>query len=194
MGGSFLSNPPRANRSFLEGVFWMVHYFAVAMLAASFAATSETTNWQTDYGKALEATRSDQRPLLVVLDVPSNPQASLDGELLAVDGEQAELLASYELCHVDVSTEYGKRVAEVFKATQFPHTSIIDRTGSVVLFKKPGDMAAAEFKATLAKYQTGTKPVTQTANYRGNSIMSTGYPVISNSSYCPSCQRRSMGM
>jgi hypothetical protein len=172
----------------------MVHYFAVALLAASFAATSETTNWQTDYGKALEATRSDQRPLLVVLDVPSNPQASLDGELLAEDGQQAELLASYELCHVDVSTEYGKRVAEAFKATQFPHTSIIDRTGSVVIFKKPGAIAPAEWTATLTKYQTGDKPATQTAYYRGGSIMPTSYPVMSNSSYCPSCQRRAMGM
>jgi hypothetical protein len=172
----------------------MVHYLAVALIAASFAATSETTNWQADYGKALEATRSDQRPLLVVLDVPSNPQASLDGELLALDGDQAELLASYELCHVDVSTEYGKRVAEAFKATQFPHTSIIDRSGSVVIFKKPGAIAPAEWSATLAKYKSGAKPTAQTAYYRGGSIMSTSYPTMSNSSYCPSCQRQAMGM
>jgi hypothetical protein len=172
----------------------MVQFLAAALVAASFTATSSTTDWQSDYGKALAATRSDQRPLLVVLDIPSNPQASLDNSLLAVDGEQANLLSAYELCHVDVSTEYGKRVAEAFHATQFPHTSIIDRTGSVVLFKKPGAMASTEWNATLAKYQAGQQPTTQTAYYRGNSIMPTSYPVMSNSSYCPSCQRRSMGL
>jgi hypothetical protein len=118
----------------------------------------------------------------------------LDEGLLAVDGEQAALLGSYELCHVDVSTEYGKRVAQAFKATQFPHTAIIDRTGAVVLYKKPGAIAESEWSATLAKYQTGERPVSQTAFYRGGSVMPTSYPVMSNSSYCPSCQRRAMGM
>jgi hypothetical protein len=173
----------------------MVHYLAAAVLAASsLAVTPSKLEWQADYGKALAATRTDQRPLLVVLDVPASSDASLAGDLLATEGEQAELLAKYELCHVDVSTEYGKRVAEAFKATTFPHTSIIDRTGSVVLYKKPGAIAQTEWKATLTKYQTGAQPAAQTAYYRGSSIMPTSYPVISNSSYCPSCQRRAMGM
>jgi hypothetical protein len=171
----------------------MVHYFAAVMFAATFSATSATPDWQSDYGQALAATRSDQRPLLVVLDIPSNPQAALDGSLLATEGELGQLLANYELCHVDVSTEYGKRVAEAFKATSFPHTSIIDRTGSVVIFKKPGAIDATEWSTTLAKFQAGDKPVAQTSYYRGNSIMPTSYPVMTNSSYCPSCQRASMG-
>src|SRR6185295_15487382 len=109
----------------------MVHYLAATLLAVTtFASTPTKVEWQADYGKALEATRSDQRPLLVVLDIPSNPQASLADGLLSTEGDQAKLLASYELCHVDVSTEYGKRVAQAFKATQFPHTTIIDRTGA----------------------------------------------------------------
>ena len=52
----------------------MVHYLAVATLAAStFAVSPAKVTWQADYGKALAATRSDQRPLLVVLDNPSAP-------------------------------------------------------------------------------------------------------------------------
>ncbi len=172
----------------------MIHYLAAAMVAASFAVTPGKADWQGDYGKALAATRSDQRPLLVVLDIPSNPQASLEQGLLAVEGDQAKLLESYELCHVDASTEYGQAVAKAFGATQFPHTTIIDRTGAVVIFKKPGQMAATEWSTTLAKYQAGTRPVTQTVGYRGNSIMSTSYPTMTNGSYCPSCQRAAMGM
>ncbi|HYO23731.1 MAG TPA: hypothetical protein VEQ85_02165 [Lacipirellulaceae bacterium] len=172
----------------------MVHFLAAAVVASSFAVMPEQANWQADYGKALAATRSDQRPLLVVLDIPSNPQASLSGELLAAQGEQAKLLEAYELCHVDVSTAYGKQVAEAFKATQFPHTAIIDRTGAVVLFKKPGQIGATEWNATLAKYQSGVQPVSQTSFYRGGSVMPTSYPAMSNGSYCPSCQRAAMGL
>ena len=171
----------------------MVHSLAAALLAVTtFASTPTKVEWQADYGKALAATRSDQRPLLVVLDIPSNPQASLDGSLLATEGEQAKLLQAYELCHVDVSTEYGKKVAQAFHATQFPHTAIIDRTGAVVLFKKPGVIAPAEWTATLTKYQTGQQPTTQTAYYQGSSISS--YPTATGGSYCPACQRRAMGL
>jgi hypothetical protein len=171
----------------------MVHYLAATLLAVTtFASTPTKVEWQADYGKALAATRSDQRPLLVVLDIPSNPQASLEGSLLATEGDQAKLLASYELCHVDVSTEYGKRVAQAFKATQFPHTTIIDRTGAVVLFKKPGQIAPTEWSATLTKYQTGEQATVQTVNY--GSVLSSGYPTVSNPAYCPACQRKAMGL
>jgi hypothetical protein len=175
----------------------MVHYLAAALVAAASAvATTGKPQWQSDYGKALAATRSVQRPLLVVLDIPSNPQARINGSLLSAEGQQAKLLESYELCHVDVSTEYGQRVAKAFRATQFPHTAIIDRKGAVVLFKKPGQMAESEWSATLAKYQTGERSLatSQTAYFRGNSILPSSYPVMTNSSYCPSCQRRAMGM
>jgi hypothetical protein len=172
----------------------MVHYLAAAVLAASsLAVTPSKLEWQADYGKALAATRTDQRPLLVVLDVPASSDASLAGDLLATEGEQAELLAKYELCHVDVSTEYGQKVAQAFKATEFPHTAIIDRTGAVVLYKNAGQMDESQWSATLAKYQAGTRPVAQTSYYRGDSIMPTSYPTMSNGSYCPSCPRAAMG-
>jgi hypothetical protein len=173
----------------------MVHYLAAALVAASFAtSTPASLDWQADYGKALAATRSDQRPLLVVLDIPSNPQQSLSTELLATEGDQAKVLGAYELCHVDASTEYGQKVAEAFGATQFPHTAIIDRKGEVVLFKKAGQVQESEWNTTLVKYQTGERPVVQTAFYRGGSIMPTSYPTTSNISNCPACQRAAMGL
>ncbi len=98
----------------------MVHFLAVATIAAStFAVTPAKVNWQADYGKALAATKNDQRPLLVVLDNPADPAATFDAKLLAAEGEQADLLKSYRLCRVDVSTEYGQKVAEAFGAKQF---------------------------------------------------------------------------
>lgn len=169
----------------------MLHFLAIATIAASsFAVTPAKVKWQADYGKALAATRSDQRPLLVVLDNPADPQAAFDGKLLAADGEQAELLKSYRLCRVDVSTEYGQKVAEAFGATQFPHTAIIDKTGSTVLFKKPGRIAGEEWQSTLTKFEKGVKP--QTVFFRGNTIL--GAQSSRDISNCPSCQRKAMGL
>ena len=86
----------------------MVHYLAVALLAASSAVTPAKTEWQADYGKALATTRSENRPLLIVLDAP---ETAVSADMLAAEGPNADLLKSYELCHVDVTTEYGKKVA-----------------------------------------------------------------------------------
>lgn len=178
----------------------MVHSIAAALMAvASLATLPSKVEWTADYGKALAATRNDQRPLLVVLDIPSQQDAAIDESLLSTEGDQAALLASYELCHVDVSTEYGQQVAKAFGATQFPHTAIIDRTGAVVIFKKPGRIESGEWNATLTKYQTGERPVAQTAYYRGESYpeatSSSYFPAASSAQpYCPSCQRAAMGL
>ncbi len=84
----------------------MLHYLAAAMIAASsLAATPGKVQWQADYGKALEASKTEQRPLLIVLDVPAKPEASVDSQLLSAEGEQGKLLANYELCRVDASTD-----------------------------------------------------------------------------------------
>ncbi len=171
----------------------MVHYLAVATLAAStFAVTPAKVTWQADYGKALAATRSDQRPLLIVLDNPADPKASIEPKLLSSENEQGKLLKSFQLCHVDVTTEYGKRVAAAFKATQFPHTAIIDKTGTTVLYKKPGQIAADEWQTTLAKFEKG-EPIKRTVGYRGTVLNAQSGPMTVPSN-CPSCQRRAMGL
>jgi hypothetical protein len=171
----------------------MLHYLAAATIAAStFAVTPTKSNWQADYGKALAETRSDQRPLLVVLDNPADPKAAFDSKLLAPEGEPAKVLGSYRVCRVDVSTEYGQKVAEAFGATQFPHTAIIDKTGSTVLFKKPGQIGGEEFQTTLAKFEKGVAPQPQTVYFRGDTIL--GAQTTQPISNCPSCQRKAMMM
>ena len=172
----------------------MVHYLAVVTIAASTMAVSPAaTQWQADYGKALAATRSDQRPLLVVLDNPADAKAAVQEDLLKSDGEQAELLKSYELCRVDVSTEYGKKVAEAFHATEFPHTAIIDKNGATVLFKKAGQISGDELKTTLTKFEKGVQPTVHNVGYRGNTILGSqsggSYPAG-----CTACQRKAMGL
>ena len=143
------------------------------------------------------ATRAGDQPLLVVLDEPGSAENRVEPALLG-DGKATErkfrLLRRYHRCHVDVSTPYGKKVAEAFKVRKFPHTAIIDKSGTAVIFAKSGKIEDGEWDATLEKYQDGNKPTpTRRVSYKisGETSDSTSQP-LSNPRYCPSCQRRSM--
>lgn len=168
----------------------MVEVFAMTAIALmSFGVSSDSAQWQSDYGKALAATQAESRPLLIVLDNPSDPATAVSEDQLVAEGAQEELLKAYERCHVDVTTEYGKKVADAFKATEFPFAAIIDKTGSVVLCKKTGKVTDEEWQQTLSTYQSGVKPlrVEQTSFFRGSEGINTS---VVSPSYCPSCQKK----
>jgi len=163
----------------------MVNFLATATLAISMlAATPKTPQWDSSYGKALEATRAGQDPLLVVLDKPGTKEAAVRSDLLSEDNagsDNSKLLSPYRLCHVDVSTEYGQKVAKAFKAKEFPHVAIIDKTGSVVIFRKTGQIKEDEWKQILTANKSGERsnPVSHLT------LKPTG---SSSGSYCPNCQ------
>lgn len=168
----------------------MLASFVTAVAIAGVAAATGSPQWEADYGKALQQVRSDDRPLLVVLDKPGQATEQVDPELLG-QASASDLLSKYDLCRVDVTTEYGKKVADAFGATEFPHLAVIDKTGSVVLHSHKGEIAQPQLTDVLAKYQSGQrpqrqvvmKPASTTTNY---SSYGGGY---SSSTYCPSCQR-----
>ena len=161
----------------------MASLIAVAVAASTQAGSTNETVWQADYGKALEATRGDDRPLLVVLEDPKAEKTDDNTEQA-----DAELLHSYQLCRIDASTEYGKRVAKVFKATTFPFRAIIDKTGSIILYKKGGELNEKEWETTLVRYKKGDRKglLARTSFFRG------GDASISSPSYCPTCQLKAM--
>jgi hypothetical protein len=158
---------------------------ALAVALTTTGGSAGSVDWQADYGKALAATRVSGQPLLVVLDVPSDPKAALQEKHLYGTGE----VEAYQCCHVDVSTEYGKQVADAFGATKFPFTAIIDKTGSVVLSKTTGNVSDTEWRATLKKYQAGDRASStiNTSFFRGDGTIPSS---VQSPSYCPSCQMR----
>jgi hypothetical protein len=165
----------------------MVNFVATATLAISLMAASPTApQWEESYGKALKATRAGHEPLLVVLDKPGSEKAALEPALLSedqADGEVARLLSPYRLCHVDATTEYGQKVAKAFKAKDFPHVAIIDKTGSVVIYRKTGQIKESEWQKILASHKSGDRTAIAhvTLKPAGGS---------SNQPYCPNCQRQ----
>jgi hypothetical protein len=174
-------------------------FFATSVLVLGLLTGNvQPPEWESSYGKALEATRSESRPLLVVLDKPASSEDRVAPELLAPSGDskQAELLKSYELCHVDVTTEYGQKVAEAFKAKSFPYVAVIDKTGAAIIYSKAGKTSSDEWSRVLDAHKAGLRSTAVSrVSYKpvnGSSVMfqQPGSYIMSTSN-CPNCQRRS---
>lgn len=170
----------------------MMNFLAIAMLAVGAAAADpQSVEWTDNYGEALEATRaSSEKPLLVVLDEPQAEATRVQPALLKgeADAQEVKLLKHYNLVHIDASTKYGKKVAGAFRAKRFPHISIIDRSGKVVIFKKSGEISSTEWNNALEAHQDGERVQAKRVSY-SLSDDSASTPTYSNKSYCPSCQR-----
>jgi hypothetical protein len=126
----------------------------------------ELPTWQASYGQALEQSKSERRPLLVVISDSSVPGSQAD-HLVSDDGPGAGLLRNYQLCHVDAATAYGRKVAAAFAVDQLPFVVITDNTGSVQLYRRGGLIGAAEWSETLAAYRSGERRTLQPAGRRG---------------------------
>lgn len=116
--------------------------------------------WKTSYAEAYHAGKNGRRPVLVVIDKPADPAYRIDqASFVRTDVGSAEraLLASYELCHIDASTEYGRKIANSFKATEFPYLAITDRQVEVLLVEHTGRMSQDRWMTTLAKYRAGRR-------------------------------------
>ena len=129
---------------------------AVSALAAP-PSSSAGPNWNGNYGKALFVAKMDRKPLLIVLDRPSDEGNRV--EQVAYKGNQLtnSLLRPYQLCHVDVTTEYGKSVARAFRTTSFPYTAIIDKTGSRIIYQKSCRFRSQDWVGALVKFRAGIR-------------------------------------
>jgi hypothetical protein len=170
----------------------------VTLAVGLLASTPQPQAWEPSYGKALKATRATASPLLVVLDKPNSDDARVEPELLdngAANGRQSELLRPYQLCHVDVTTDYGQKVAKAFRARRFPHIAIIDRTGASVIFRRTGKIDHVQWEQALTQHKNGERvkaqTVSHTSNYQPSGSVIYSSPYSGSGSYCPSCQRRS---
>jgi len=165
----------------------MINFLATATLAISMiAAAPKAPQWEHSYGKALEATRAGQDPLLVVLDKPGSDKSQLEPSLLGDDdanSQNSKALEPYRLCHVDVTTDYGQKVAKAFHASEFPYVAIIDKTGSVVIFRKAGKVKEDEWTRILDSHKSGERS-TATEYVSLKPTDGSAQP------YCPMCQRQ----
>lgn len=176
----------------------MLASMSAALTTLALAATApQGLVWESDYGKALAQTQSDDRPLLIVLDNPGAEKQELDPAVLGNADEK--LMAAYDLCRVNVSTAYGKKVADAFHAKEFPYLAIIDKTGKVVLHSRTGEITAVQLESTLTKYKSGVRPVRVTVakpvTIESSTTINSSPVYQSSPSYynppadCPNCRR-----
>lgn len=171
----------------------------VCLVLAVGDAPEPTVAWESHYGKAVDVARQQSKPLVVVLENSANPQQAFNEDALRQAAQNAEKLQNYELCRVDVSTDYGRKVAQAFGATTFPYTAVSDTATKFLTFRKAGPMSSAEWSRALASAHNVARPVTATVTSpAAPAVAAPVYaapmqfysPVQSYPGYCPSCQLR----
>ena len=127
--------------------------FLVSIVLSTTTLNGAPIVWSNHYGKALTSARSHQRPLLLVLQDPSQPGHRLQHIFQDSDAAQDELLSNFELCRVDITTDYGKSVAKAFRAKKFPYTVVTDNRARKIVFRRAGNMKSQDWQRTLVSYQ-----------------------------------------
>lgn len=127
----------------------------VNLMAATSLAVTATgdLDWSTHYGDAKASAARSNRPLLVVIENPEVAAASLDDTALVKSQDRVQLMKSYELCRVDASTPYGKRVAAAFGAKTLPYTAVTDRSARYITYRKSGKMSSDQWSQALGQPQ-----------------------------------------
>jgi hypothetical protein len=124
------------------------------LLVMSTGVQATELSWLTNYGDAMKLARTTARPLLLVISRDDLLPVSVN-RLSPSQATQSshDLLGAYVLCRIDANSGYGKRVAEAFRVTEFPHSVIIDKTTKRILYSKTGEATDEAWKVTLTKYQ-----------------------------------------
>lgn len=134
-------------------------------------------DWSTDYGQAKKVAKEVRQPMLIVMEDPAKPEDTFDESKLTSAVEKGKL-DKYLLCKVDVSTAYGKKVADAFQAKDFPYAAITDKTASYIAFRGAGQMSQNEWKKAIEKAENRVvvfKPVASAAY--GDAVVSQPYIV-----------------
>jgi len=126
---------------------------ASVVAACALLPSESELRWIDDYGAALEASRTLQKPLLIVIDDSSHSESQFQHAGVTQGEENADLLEEYVLCRVDVTTDYGKRVADVFKVEQYPFAAITDKVGEKIVYRKNGQLDEAGWVAALENHK-----------------------------------------
>ena len=102
-------------------------------------------DWTEDYSEALSNARCDRRPMVVVLENPEKVKQRA-GSIFHVE---REILTKFEICRVDVGSDYGKKVAELYSPSELPYTVITDPECEQIVFRGVGERSINQWTKTL---------------------------------------------
>ena len=144
--------------------------FAVAVVVFGVSQVN-AAQWKTDYRKALESARQNNRPLLVVFEQPQVEISAISAK--AAEGSSLEALAHYELCRIDTTTIDGQAVAEAFRVDGTPYLVITDKFARHIVYRKSGEMSPRQWQTTLAAYDGVPRPAPQPVVLRSAEVEAT---------------------
>ncbi|MEK6249043.1 MAG: thioredoxin family protein, partial [Planctomycetales bacterium] len=134
----------------------------IALIATFFgfiACESQAADWSSDYGIAYRTAQLEKKPLLIVLEKSSEPRARIRQVSTSLVQRDSALLSAYKLCRIDVTTEEGSQIAELFGATEFPQIAITDKQVDQIIFRKTGTFSDLEWASMLVSYKKGKRPL-----------------------------------
>lgn len=140
----------------------IVSVTGIVVCLASSVVTSPSEKaalqWGDHYGSAKKVAQATKRPLLVVLENPAKVTEKIDEATLHEKDRQAIAKQRFELVRVNVNTDYGKRVAAAFGATEFPYTAVTDGRSVNIVYRKAGQMTTKDWTLALAKSRRAPIP------------------------------------
>lgn len=132
--------------------------FTISLLVTCLAASVSSAapdgkglSWNQNYGKSKQIAQATKRPMLLVLEDSTKKNQRIDESTLTTKERTILSKDKFELCRVDVTTDYGKRVAKAFGAKVFPYTVVTDDVSKRIVFRKPGQMSNKDWTLALAK-------------------------------------------
>ena len=100
--------------------------FSLVCIASSVVTSSPTDGklkWKEHYDKTKKSAQTANRPMLLVLENPTKKHEKIDETKLTPKERKILAQEKFELCRVDVNTDYGKRVAAAFGARHWRHVA-----------------------------------------------------------------------
>jgi hypothetical protein len=134
------------------------HLSALVLLSALSGGTRESTVYD-DYKQAWQAGRSQNLPVLVILNPSSDADSpSIDFDALRRTGHRRELLGKYVVAVIDASTPQGQAVRKLFGSPALPRVSVIDRQQKWQVYHTSQSLSAEDWNLVLETYQKGKPP------------------------------------
>lgn len=117
----------------------------LVIVVANVVGASSGLDWTNDYSEALSNARCEGRPMLVVLENREKAKQRA-GSIFHVE---PKLLTQFEICRVDVGSDYGKKVADRFSPSELPYTVITDPECEQIVFRGVGERTIGQWTETL---------------------------------------------
>ena len=161
-------------------------YTSYALLSlAGMLANIPQPSWESDYRLARQIGERTQKPIAVFIGSGSVSWRQLTHEGQFDADIQRRLNDRFVRVYLDVSTPYGRKVADALGVSANQGLVISDRTGGYMAFRHSGDLPAKDVAKCLTRY-SDAEHVVRTTETDPNNPTPVAQPTPSFQYYQPS--------